>query len=125
LLRDRRAIGDRNARKECSTVDYADVSTWDWDALSDEGDPHTVVIVNDDDWEGLYIGGKLRYEHHHVRMSDINDAANTLGISHVYVPIYTAYVDGIAQSSGGMPERLSDVKRYIDNPESEGDEDDE
>lgn len=34
------------------------------------------VLIDADDWQGLYVDGKLVYEGHRVEMSDLASAAN-------------------------------------------------
>ncbi len=63
-----------------------------------------VTFVDGDDWEGLYIDGKLVEEHHHVRLEDI---FKHLGIEATFIFPDQQWLE----ERGNLPENLEDVKR--------------
>ncbi len=63
-----------------------------------------VTIVDGDDWEGLYIDGKLIEEHHCVRTESV--------LQHLGIPCEMIYPDqNWLENRGNLPVRLEDVKR--------------
>jgi len=67
-----------------------------------------IVLVAGDDWEGLYIDGKLKRETHLLTADVVMDA---LGIEYDYV-----HVDGDAyweRWGGSLPSQFATVKRDL------------
>ena len=62
-----------------------------------------IVIVNGDDWAGIYIDGKLQYEGHSISPNDI---LTVLGIEHKEIE---CDYDWLAER-GSLPENLKQVK---------------
>jgi hypothetical protein len=63
-----------------------------------------VTFVDGDDWEGLYIDGKLDTEGHHVR---IDDLLRLLGIDGQQIYADDAWL----AERGNLPENLDEVQR--------------
>lgn len=62
-----------------------------------------VLVTNYNDWEGLYIDGRLVLEGHIIRKDEM---LTILGIN--YSEVETA--DGWLESRGTLPKNLSDVE---------------
>jgi len=62
-----------------------------------------VLVTNYDDWEGLYIDGKLVLEGHRVRRDEM---FTMLGIDYTEVEA----AEGWLESRGTLPKNLSDVE---------------
>ena len=62
-----------------------------------------VVIVNGDDWKGVYIDGKLRYESHSIRPEEL---LRLLGINCRDFECDLNWLE----EEGNLPENLDDVK---------------
>jgi hypothetical protein len=69
-------------------------------------DPKKVVVLDGDDWSGLYVGGKLVYEGHKVPLHELSKA---LGFEVVNVEPE----DGEEWAEYGYrcPDELSDFKK--------------
>lgn len=63
----------------------------------------SITFVEYDDWEGLYLDGKLVLEGHSLDTSHVLDA---LGIQHSSVWVSDAQIE----ESGCLPERLAEVE---------------
>lgn len=63
----------------------------------------SITFVEYDDWEGLYLDGKLVLEGHSLDTSHVLDA---LGISHSSVWVSDAQIE----KAGCLPERLAEVE---------------
>lgn len=64
-----------------------------------------VIVSNDDDWEGLYVDGKLYHQGHDIPNDVILEACN--------IEIKKIVCDQdwlLEESDGRLPEKLSDVK---------------
>jgi len=62
-----------------------------------------VAFVDGDDWEGLYINGKLVEEHHHVRTEDV--------LRHLGIKCEVIYPDqDWLEERGSLPANLSEVQ---------------
>jgi hypothetical protein len=72
---------------------------------AEENKPTTreVVIVNGDDWKGVYIDGKLRYEGHNIRPEEL---LKLLGINCRDFECDLNWLEDL----GNLPEDLKDVK---------------
>ncbi len=67
-----------------------------------------ITFVSDDnDWEGLYINGKLVMENHRLDWDDILDA---IGVEYETI---VADDEWLAEH-GTLPDKLSDVKARVD-----------
>ena len=66
--------------------------------------PGKVTFVDGDDWEGVYIDGKLVAEGHHVR---IDELLQLLGINGEQIYADDAWL----ADRGSLPQNLSEVKR--------------
>jgi len=62
-----------------------------------------ITLVDGDDWEGLYLDGKLVQEGHHVRLEDI---FRHLGIEANFVYPDTEWLE----ARGNLPENLREVR---------------
>lgn len=67
-----------------------------------------VVLVEGDDWEGLYIDGKLKKEDHMLIAEAVLD---TLGVEYEYVWVK---IGGHWEAWGGrLPPRLATVRKAL------------
>ena len=62
-----------------------------------------VLVTNYDDWEGLYINGKLVLEGHQIRKDEM---FVILGIDYAEVEADVSWL----ASRGSLPKKLSDVE---------------
>lgn len=70
--------------------------------LETETKANEIVIVNHDDWQGIYVDGKLLMQDHRLRLSDVLTA---LGIK-----LNERWVDGEwLETEGLLPEDLNEV----------------
>jgi len=63
-----------------------------------------VTFVDADDWEGLYIDGKLVVEAHHLRLQDI---FCRLGVKVTFLPVDQEWLE----ERGSLPTNIEDVKQ--------------
>jgi hypothetical protein len=68
-----------------------------------------VVIVGGDDWEGIYIDGKLVREGHSI---DSDDVLEALGIDYVSRGVNQEWLEEM----GSLPDNLSDVQFQVSKP---------
>lgn len=63
----------------------------------------TVGFVDCDDWEGLYINGRLIEQSHHIRLDEV--------LAHLGIKCVCYYPDDAwLEERGDLPENLDDVK---------------
>ena len=65
-----------------------------------------IVVISSDDWEGLYVNGKLEDEAHEIRIRDI---AEHTPISSVKEFCLNDYGDEEVRDFGSLPCELSDI----------------
>ncbi len=63
-----------------------------------------VVIVDADDWQGLYVNGKLQYENHEIRPDEI---LKILGINYRIIECDSNWIEN---QGGRLPKNLEMVK---------------
>ncbi len=67
----------------------------------------TITLVRGDDWEGIYVDGKLMTEGHSIEISE----AIWIGINHKATKVETKFCDlGWLHDEGNLPQALADVK---------------
>lgn len=66
--------------------------------------PHSFVLVEAEDWVGLYVDGKLVEEHHDL---DLTDWLSKFGVN---IKTKHAYNDRQVTESGTLPDNLNDVE---------------
>lgn len=62
----------------------------------------TITLVYGDDWSGLYVDGKLKFQNHRIEADDVLEA---LGLS-----FEKKDAGEFLMITGGLPEDLSEVK---------------
>ena len=70
----------------------------------------TMTFVRADDWEGIYINGKLVEETHSIE----NIAAVNIAIRHKVTTVETKWCDlDWIHDEGNLPQKLEDVKLEV------------
>ena len=64
-----------------------------------------VVVANFDDWQGIYVDGKLKYENHSLHYRDILEAIGQ--------DFENLQVDMMELDLGRLPETVEELKRLI------------
>ena len=64
-----------------------------------------VVIADFDDWQGIYINGKLAYENHSLYYKDVLKALNQ--------PYKQIQVDMMELDIGRLPETVEELEKLV------------
>ena len=84
---------------------------------------NTIIIINSDDWEGLFVNGKLIEEGHELndgmsRKKYLQELCRKYNVSLPSIEegyVTEDYYDDILSERGSYPENLSEVDWYLED----------
>ncbi|HJY98116.1 MAG TPA: hypothetical protein VJ227_00145 [Patescibacteria group bacterium] len=72
-----------------------------------ENPEHSITLVYGEDWEGLYVDGRLYTQDHRISVTDVFDVLSSLGIKIKAEQIECDYE--WLEEKGGFPTDIADV----------------